>query len=214
MSYASQINSALDELLSADKDVVVGGQLVRYGVAGLTTGLYERFPNQFITYPVAESLMNSSAMGLALAGKRVVMIHVRIDFLASGMCALVNHIPIWRAKGFRLPITLVCQIGRGMGQGPQHSKDISGWFRRFEGWRVVAPRSPAQARGALLDSVRGDEPVIFAIYRELFDSDNEFSVPETDYVALCGASKRHETDFYERRDRGDFSPAINRTVVG
>lgn len=142
------------------------------------------------------------------------MIHVRIDFLASGMCALVNHIPIWRAKGFRLPITLVCQIGRGMGQGPQHSKDISGWFRRFEGWRVVAPRSPAQARGALLDSVRGDEPVIFAIYRELFDSDNEFSVPETDYVALCGASKRHETDFYERRDRGDFSPAINRTVVG
>ncbi len=210
MSYASQINTGLDELLRSDKNVVVGGQLVRYGVAGLTSGLYEKFPNQFITYPVAESLMNSSAMGLALAGKRVVMIHVRIDFLASGMCALVNHIPIWRAKGFRLPITLVCQIGRGMGQGPQHSKDISGWFRRFEGWKVVAPRSPAQAKEALQIAVRGDEPVIFAIYRELFDSDKEFFVPETDYVALCGASKRHEADFYERRDRGDFSLVIKR----
>ena len=78
--------------------------------------------------------MNSSAMGLALAGKRIVMMHVRIDFLASGMCALVNHIPIWYKKGFKLPITLVCQIGKGMGQGPQHSKNLSFWFKNFEGW--------------------------------------------------------------------------------
>jgi 2-oxoisovalerate dehydrogenase E1 component len=205
VSYATEINSALEELLTTDKDVVVGGQLVRYGVAGLTTGLFERFPQQFITYPVAESLMNSSAMGLALAGKRVVMIHVRIDFLASGMCALVNHIPIWKKKGFNLPITLVCQIGRGMGQGPQHSKDLSAWFRRFEGWTVVAPRSPSEARSALIKSVRGTDPVLFAIYRELFDSDEKFSVPESDYVALCGASKAHEKDFYAKRDRGDFS---------
>ena len=70
----------------------------------------KKYPKQFITYPVSESLMNSSCLGLALAGKRIVMIHVRIDFLASGMCALVNHIPVWYKKGFKLPITLFCCV--------------------------------------------------------------------------------------------------------
>ena len=135
-TFAQEINRALEDAIKKDNSVLVGGQLVKYGVAGLTKGLFDKYPDQFITYPVAESLMNSSAMGLALAGKRVVMIHVRIDFLASGMCALVNHIPVWFHKGFDLPITFVCQVGKGMGQGAQHSKDLSPWFKKFQGWTV------------------------------------------------------------------------------
>ena len=92
-TFVKNMNKALSELLK-NKDVLIGGQLIRYGVAGITTGLFKKYPKQFITYPVSESLMNSSCLGLALAGKRIVMIHVRIDFLASGMCALVNHIPV------------------------------------------------------------------------------------------------------------------------
>lgn len=197
-TFGAEINRALTECMQ-DPSVVLGGQLIKYGFAGLTTGLYERYPERFITYSVSESLMNSSAMGLALAGKRCVMFHVRMDFLASGMCALVNHIPVWHAKGFKLPITIICQIGRGMGQGPQHSKDLSGWFDRFEGWTVKKPDTPAAAYAMTKASILGDKPVMLCLHRELFDkpvgaAGSGVTIPTS--IRLCGASKRHEEEFY------------------
>ena len=195
-TFASKINLALRESLTENKNVVVGGQLVKYGVAGLTSGLFEDFESQMITYSVSESLMNSSAMGLALAGKRVVMIHVRIDFLASGMCALVNHVPVWSVKGVKLPITYVCQVGKGMGQGAQHSKDLTHWFAGFEGWTVMVPETPQQAYDMLKDSINGDRPVLYVIHRELFDLPEGKSIELPKNIKLCGASQRHEKKFY------------------
>lgn len=197
LTFAQQINRALDESLQ-DQSVVVGGQLIRYGVAGLTKGLYEKYKEQFITYSVSESLMNSSAMGLALAGKRVVMIHVRMDFLLCGMDALFNHIPVWVKKGVKLPITFIVQVGKGMGQGPQHSKNFTVWFDRFEGWTVKVPQSPEDAYTMLRDSIRGDKPVMYVIHRELFDAPVGKRVGMPEVIRLCGASKRHEKAFYGR----------------
>jgi pyruvate/2-oxoglutarate/acetoin dehydrogenase E1 component len=140
--------------------------------------------------------MNSSAMGLALAGKRVVMIHVRIDFLASGMCSLVNHIPIWYHKGHDLPIVLICQVGKGMGQGAQHSKDLSSWFNKFQGWNVVTPETPTEAHDLLLSSIFGNKPTLYVIHRELFDAKQPKKLSPQDDIKLCGASRSHERHFY------------------
>src|SRR3990167_3633152 len=122
-TFAGEINRVLDKNLAANPNLVLGGQLIRYGFAGVTTGLYEKYSERFITYSVSEELMNGSAMGLALAGKTVAMFHVRLDFLLCGMNALFNHLPIWWKKGYKLPITFICQEGRGIGsgQGAQHS---------------------------------------------------------------------------------------------
>lgn len=195
MTFAQSINRALDDAMR-DPSVVVGGQMPRYGVAGLTTGLYEKHPDQIITYSVSEALMNSSAMGLALAGKRVVMMHVRMDFLACGMDALVNHIPVWAAKGFKLPIVFVCQVGKGMGQGAQHSKNLTGWFEKFEGWTTAVPESPKQAYAMLTHAIFGDRPVMYVIHRELFDAPEGKRIVTPERIRLCGASQRHEKAFY------------------
>lgn len=195
MTFATEINRALDEALQ-DSNVVVGGQLVRYGVAGLTKGLYEKYSQQFITYSVSESLMNSSAMGLALAGKRVVMIHVRMDFLACGMDALVNHIPVWTKKGVKLPIVFVCQVGKGMGQGAQHSKNLTAWFENFEGWTTVVPETPEEAYSMLKKAIFGDRPVMYVIHRELFDAPAGRRISTPSEIRLCGTSQRHEKAFY------------------
>jgi pyruvate/2-oxoglutarate/acetoin dehydrogenase E1 component len=196
-TFAKQINTALEELLLSNKNVLLGGQLIKYGFAGLTEGLYKKYPNQFITYSVSESLMNSSALGLALAGKKIVMMHVRIDFLASGMCALVNHIPIWYKKGFKLPITLICQIGKGMGQGPQHSKDLSIWFKNFEGWTVKIPQSPKQAYNMLKSSVNGNKPVMYIVHRELFNQSKFVKKKIPTKIKLCGSGRVYEKKFYK-----------------
>lgn len=194
-TFAGEINRALDEALACE-EVVVGGQLVRYGVAGLTTGLFDKYPRQFITYSVSESLMNSAAMGLALAGKRPVTIHVRMDFLASGMCALVNHIPVWYRKTKHLPLVMLCQVGKGMGQGPQHSKNLTTWFERFEGWTVRVPETPTQAHDMLCESIFGKRPVMYVVHRELFDLPHGKQIVTPSQIRLCGTSRRHEQDFY------------------
>lgn len=195
-TFAGEINRALDESLKASTDVLVCGQLVRYGVAGLTTGLYEKYRKQFITYSVSESLMNSATMGLALAGKRPVTIHVRMDFLLSGMDALFNQIPTAVKKGYKLPCTFICQVGKGMGQGSMHSKDLSVWFQRFEGWKVCIPENPTQAYEMLKESIFGDVPVMFVAHRELFDLPEGKKIVTPEYIRLCGASQRHEKEFY------------------
>lgn len=195
-TFAGQINKALSELMESDPSIILGGQLIRYGFAGLTKGLYEKYQERFITYSVSESLMNSSAMGLALAGKRVVIFHVRMDFLLCGMDALFNHIPIWSKKGVKLPITFVVQVGKGMGQGAQHSKDLTSWFQKFEGWTVKVPQTPQEAYSMLKESIEGDKPVLYAIHRELFDSPVGKKVKTEEYIRLCGASQRHEHEFY------------------
>lgn len=195
-TFAGEINRALDESLNESTDVLVCGQLVRYGVAGLTTGLYDKYRKQFVTYSVSESLMNSAAMGLSLAGKRPVTIHVRIDFLASGMCALVNHIPIWYKKLGHLPLVMVCQVGKGMGQGPQHSKNLTGWFERFEGWTTRVPETPTQAYEMMKESIFGKAPVMYVIHRELFDAPEGKKIVTPDEIRLCGTSRRHEKAFY------------------
>jgi pyruvate/2-oxoglutarate/acetoin dehydrogenase E1 component len=203
-SFAGEINRTLSELMEADKSIVLGGQLIRFGFAGLTTGLYERYPERFITYSVSEELMNSSAMGLALAGKRVIMFHVRLDFLLCGMNALFNHINVWWKKGHKLPITIIAQEGRGIGsgQGAQHSKDLTFWFQRAEGWNTCVPQTPTEAADMLRSAITGDKPTMYVLHRRLFNASEGTRVVVPQEVRLCGASKRHMDAFYKPRPRG------------
>src|SRR3990167_8133492 len=197
-TFAGEIHRTLSEAMAADPSIVLGGQLIRFGFAGLTTGLYEQYPERFITYSVSEELMNSSAMGLALAGKRVIMFHVRLDFLLCGMNALFNHIPIWWKKGHKLPITFICQEGRGIGsgQGAQHSKAFTFWFQRLEGWNVCVPQTPVEAADMLRASVMGRKPTRSVRHRRLFNASEGVRVKVPEYVGLCGASRRHMRAFY------------------
>lgn len=197
-TFAGNINATLHEYLEKYPNLVMGGQLIKYGFAGLTTGIYEKYPERFITYSVSEELMNSSAMGLALAGKRVLMFHVRLDFLLCGMNALFNHIPIWWKKGYKMPITIIAQEGRGIGsgQGAQHCKDLTTWFQHFEGWNVCVPQNPDEASGMLKDSIDGDKPTLYVLHRRLFNSSKGERVVTPEYIKLCGASRRHMEAFY------------------
>ena len=43
-TFAGSIHAAFDEALAKDRNVVIGGQMPKYGVAGLTTGLYAKYP--------------------------------------------------------------------------------------------------------------------------------------------------------------------------
>ena len=56
-----------------------------------------------------------------------------------------------------------------MGQGPQHSKNLSMWFKKFEGWTVKTPYTPKEAYKMLKESVMDNKPVLYVIHRDFFN---------------------------------------------
>jgi len=197
MTFLEAVNSALAEAMK-DRSVLLLGQLVKYGLGGLTAGLYDRYMDQVLTFPVCENAMHGAAMGFALAGMRPIVVNERMDFLALAMDPLANHIPVWPARAsLSLPVTVIVVVGKGKGQGPQHSKNFVGWFRGFEGWTVAEPDSPQAAGEQLHAAIFGKAPTLYVLHREFFKSETEVRLPVADGVRLCGASKRHEEAFYE-----------------
>lgn len=189
-TYSKAINQALFQAMELSSDVLVLGQLVDYksGVFGTTTGLVEKFGTERVfDFPVAESLMTSTSIGLALTGMRPVLVHQRIDFMMYSLDAVVNWMSLMRFKSngkVSLPITIRAIVGKGWGQGPQHSKSFHAWFSHLPGIRVAMPATASDVKGLLLESIFGENPTIIIEHRSLFSMSEE--VPQEPYQVRFG----------------------------
>ena len=190
LSYAGAINEGLHQAMEMSEDVLVLGQLVDYesGVFGTTTGLAEKFGTDRVQdFQVSESLMTSAAMGAALVGMRPVLVHQRLDFMLYSLDAIVNWLSLWHFKSnghSAMPVTIRCIVGKGWGQGPQHSKSLHAWFAHLPGIKVAVPSTAHDAKGLLLESVFGEDPVIIIENRSLFSMTDH--VPEIPYRVRFG----------------------------
>jgi pyruvate/2-oxoglutarate/acetoin dehydrogenase E1 component len=174
ISYAQAINEAQDQALTLSTQVLLLGQMIDYksGVFGTTTGLVDKHGRDRVQdFPVAESIMTSTAIGAAIAGLRPVVIHQRVDFMMYSLDAIVNWLSLWRLKSdgkSGLPVTIRAVVGKGWGQGPQHSKSPHAWFAHLPGIRVAMPATPYDAKGLLLESIFSEDPAVFFEHRSLF----------------------------------------------
>ena len=190
LSYAQAIAQGLHQAMELSPDVILLGQLVDYtpAVFGTTTGLIERFgPDRVLDFPVAESVMTAAGMGAALTGMRPVLIHHRLDFMLYSMDNVVNWLSLWRFKSndeSRVPVTIRAIVGKGWGQGPQHSKSLHAWFAHLPGLRVAVPATAFDAKGLLLESIFGEDPTIIIEHRSLFTLQDD--VPEAPYRVRFG----------------------------
>jgi pyruvate dehydrogenase E1 component beta subunit len=64
-----------------------------------------------------------------------------------------------------VPLVIRLIVGRGWGQGPQHSQALQATFAHFPGLKVVAPATPYDAKGMLIAAIEDDNPVIFFEHR-------------------------------------------------
>jgi pyruvate dehydrogenase E1 component beta subunit len=194
ITFAQGINEALHQACQLCDDVVVLGQLVDYksGVFGTTTGLVERFGSRRVQdFPVAEGLMTSCAIGAAVAGLRPVLVHQRLDFMLYSLDAIANWLALWRFKSdgrSGVPVTIRAIVGKGWGQGPQHSKSLHAWFAHLPGLRVAVPSTAYDAKGLLLESIFGEDPAVVIEHRSLFSMSD--AVPETPYRVRFGQAAR------------------------
>lgn len=192
LSYSQAINQGLAQAMEMDASVLVMGQLVDYkpGVFNTTTGLVDKFGhNRVLDFPVAEGAMTSVAIGAAITGMRPVLVHHRLDFMLYSMDAITNWLSLWRFKSdnkSQLPVVIRAIVGKGWGQGPQHSKSLHAWFSHLPGMKVATPATAFDAKGILLESIFGEDPVIIVEHRSLFDLKD--IVPEAPYRVRFGSA--------------------------
>jgi pyruvate dehydrogenase E1 component beta subunit len=196
ITYAKAILEATDQCLSADQSVYIMGLGVTdpKGVFGTTAGLGEKYGSRAMDMPVAENGMTGVAIGSALVGMRPIMTHQRIDFMLLSLDQIINNAAKWHymfGGKMKVPLVIRLIIGRGWGQGPQHSQSLQALFAHIPGLKVVTPTTPHDAKGLLISAVEDDNPVIYIEHRWLH---NVFGpVPEKMYGVKIGEGRKlHE----------------------
>ena len=130
LKFFQAINEAIDLSMAKDPAIYTMGLGVPdpKGVFGSTLGLQQKYGSmRVMDMPTSENGMTGVAIGSALVGMRPIMTHQRIDFALLAMEQLVGQAANWHymfAGQMSIPMVIRMVIGRGWGQGPQHSKSL------------------------------------------------------------------------------------------
>ena len=193
LSYVDAICEATDQEMARDPAVLVFGLDVDdpKAIQGTTRGLLAKYgPERVFGTPLSEDAMTGAAIGMALAGLRPIHVHIRMDFLMLAMNQLVNVAAKSRYMyGGRVCVPLVVRsmIGKSWGQGAQHSQGLYSMFMHVPGLKVVAPTTPHDAKGCLIEAIRDDNPVLYVEHRLLHFQHGP--VPEKAFTVKPGKAR-------------------------
>lgn len=197
ITLADAIREGIHESFARDDSTFLFAQ----GVAdpssmwGTLRGIGDRFgEDRVIEMPVAENGAVGIAVGAAISGQRPVISFHRVEFALLALEQIVNN----AAKSHYIsngrhsvPLVIRLVIGRGWGQGPEHSQSLEPIFAHFPGLKVVMPAFAADAKGMLISAIEDNNPVIFIEHRWLHYSTG--AVPEGYYkLPLDGPKVVHE----------------------
>lgn len=187
------INDALREEMTRDESVILFGEDVRASIFGDTRGLYEVFgPVRVRDTPISEQVISGMAIGAAAAGSRVVCHFMFANFLYTGFDAIANQAAKLRymTNGqVKLPVVFIASGSGGRASAAQHSDSVHPLFMNLGGIYVASPATPADAKGMLKASIRGDNPVIFLVPGSRGGTLGD--VPEEEFVIEPGKSVIH-----------------------
>ena len=193
LNFARAILEATDQCMEQDPSVYIMGLGVPdpKGIFGTTLGLRKKFGTERVMdMPISENAMTGVAIGSALQGMRPIMTHQRIDFMLLSLDQIINNAAKWHymfGGQMNVPLVIRLIIGRGWGQGPQHSQSLQALFAHIPGLKVVMPFTPYDAKGLLIASIQDNNPVIFIEHRWLHNVFGE--VPQEQYTVPIGKAR-------------------------
>jgi pyruvate dehydrogenase E1 component beta subunit len=186
------ISQALWEEMERDPDVFILGEEVGVwgGTYAVTTGFYDHFgPKRVRDTPISESAIIGAAIGSSMTGLRPVAELMTINFAFSAMDHIVNEAAKMHymfGGQFTLPLVIRTVGGGGRQLGATHSQTPDAIFAHFPGLKVVAPGTPADAKGLLKAAIRSNDPIFFIEHATLYQTRGE--VPEGDFIVPIGKS--------------------------
>ncbi|MBV9228429.1 MAG: alpha-ketoacid dehydrogenase subunit beta [Chloroflexi bacterium] len=193
ITYRQALHDALREELLRDENVFLLGEEIGSfeGSYKITAGLLKEFgPKRVVDTPIVENGFVGMAAGAAMLGLRPIVEIMTINFIILAMDQIVNHAAkIYSMFGGQCPIPMVIRTPGGGGQqlAATHSQNLEVWFAHVPGLKVVAPSTPADAKGLLRTSIRDNNPVIFLENLALYNTKGE--VPDNGYTVPIGQAK-------------------------
>src|SRR5438477_1843352 len=187
--------------MATDERIVVLGEDVgvRGGVFRITEGFLAEFGEQrVIDTPLAEAGIVGVAIGMALHGLLPVAEIQFADFIHPAFDQIVSEAARirYRSNGdFGVPLVIRTPWGGGVHGALYHSQSIEATFAHIPGLKVVAPGTPADAKGLLKAAVRDPDPVLFLEHKRTYRL-VKGEVPDGDGVVPIGQAdvKREGTD--------------------
>ena len=193
LTYAQALNEALREEMRADPRVFLMGEDIGLhgGIFRVTKDLMAEFgPERVRDTPISESGFVGLGIGAAMAGMRPVVELLFMDFALVAADQIINQAAKLRYMSggtLQVPLVIRAQQGGGRGNGAQHSQSFESWFAQVPGLIVVAPSTPADAKGLLKSAIRAGNPVVFIEHKLLYNTKGE--VPEGEYTLPIGKAE-------------------------
>jgi acetoin:2,6-dichlorophenolindophenol oxidoreductase subunit beta len=193
LTFREAVAAGIAQEMDRDPSVYFIGEDVGAagGVFKATVGLFERFgPERVRDTPISEQAIIGAAMGAAMTGLRPVVEIMFSDFLATCWDMIANQVAKTRYMTdgqVSLPLVIRTANGGGSRFGAQHSQSLENWGMAVPGLKVVAPSTPADAKGLLAAAIRDPDPVLFFEQKSLYGVKGE--VPDGEHVDRLGAAE-------------------------
>jgi pyruvate dehydrogenase E1 component beta subunit len=186
--------------MQRDPNVFLMGEEVGLyqGAYKVSRGLLEEFgPQRVVDTPIAELGFAGIGVGAAMTGLRPVVEFMTWNFAILALDQIVNSAAkmLYMSGGqFPMPLVFRGPNGAALQLGAQHSQAWESWLAHIPGLKVVAPATPADAKGLLKAAIRDNNPVIVLEGEMLYNTKGE--VPDGELVIPIGQAdiKRPGTD--------------------
>ena len=160
------INFAIKDSMRIDRNTVLFGEGIDdpSSMFGTTKKKKKLFPkNRVFEMPLSENLFIGAAIGASYFGDRVVVNLQRVEFLLLAMEQLINNAAkssyISHGK-LKVPIVIRAVVGRGWGQGPEHSQSLESLFSMIPGLKVAMICFPDDAYHITKNAIFDNNPVV------------------------------------------------------
>ncbi|MGZ6076746.1 MAG: pyruvate dehydrogenase complex E1 component subunit beta [Myxococcaceae bacterium] len=190
IAWREALNQALSEEMERDVNVfLMGEEVARYnGAYKVSQGLLDKFGSaRVVDAPISELGFAGLGVGAAMVGLRPVIEMMTWNFAILAMDQIVNNAAKLRHMSggqLRCPIVFRGPNGAGGRLSSQHSQSLEANYAIFPGLKILAPSTPADAKGLLKAAIRDDNPIIFLEAELLYGVKGE--VPAGEHVLPIG----------------------------
>ena len=200
LTYREALREAMAEEMERDERVFLMGEEVGHynGAYKVSEGLLDRFgERRVVDTPIAETGFAGVGIGAAMVGLRPIIEFMTWNFSLCAYDQLVNNAAKLRYMSggqITLPIVFRGPGGAAHQLAAQHSQAVESLYAYVPGLKVIAPSTPADAKGLLKTAIRDENPVIFIEGEVLYGQKGRIQDDESQILLGQGEVKREGKD--------------------